>query len=73
MRKKILIVVPRLSNGGIEKVASTLSLNLGDDYEQYIFSLCENNDSYGFKSEPFTLDIPIGKNVFEKMLVSLKR
>lgn len=58
---KVLLVIPKLYNGGIEKVASNFSLNLNENFEQYVFAIMSQNDSYDFKVKPTILDRSIEK------------
>ncbi|WP_324042759.1 glycosyltransferase [Aeromonas caviae] len=72
--KKILIVIPKLSNGGIERVASNFSMNLAEDgYRQVIYSIMEQDISYPFKVKPIILSGELGSGFFGKGMVFIKR
>lgn len=72
--KKILIVIPKLSNGGIERVASNFSMNLAEDsYRQVIYSIMEQDISYPFKVKPIILSGELGSGFLGKGMVFIKR
>lgn len=73
MKKKILLIIPKLGNGGIERIASNLSKNLSDEYEQTIYSIMDYKESYDFKVSPIILKEDLGKNSFQKFIVFKKR
>lgn len=69
----ILIIIPKLSNGGIEKIASNFSLNLPKKYNQVIFSIMEQQESYSYAVEPIILRKELGKGLIGKFFVFLHR
>ena len=74
MRKKIIILVPKLSNGGTEKVASSISCAL--DKEKYeIINILYFNDriDFPYSGKLIDLDIKTSGNPFNKLLAFFKR
>ncbi|MCG9603436.1 hypothetical protein L1D16_22345, partial [Vibrio sp. Isolate31] len=71
--KKVLIIVPKLSNGGIEKIASNFSMNLSDDIEQCVYSIMPQDKAYPFKVNPISLDVDISGNYIGKLYVFCRR
>ncbi|MGL1292080.1 glycosyltransferase [Vibrio parahaemolyticus] len=67
-KKKILLIIPKLYNGGIEKVASVFSLNLCDDYDQYIYSIMNQDESYDFAVKPIILERRVASGYLGKLL-----
>lgn len=56
MRKKVLIFVPSLMfGGGAAKVASTLSLNLSDNYEISILTFFHSIENYPYRGKYYSL------------------
>lgn len=66
MQKKILLIIPKLSNGGIERVASNFSMNLPNEFKQKIFSIMDQKERYSFKEEPIVVKKDLGKGILEK-------
>lgn len=73
MNKKIILIIPKLSNGGIEKVSSELSRNLSDSYSQIVYSIMYQEHSYGFREEPIIYEAPLGKGIIGKVFVTFGR
>lgn len=73
MYKNILIIIPNLNNGGIEKIASNFSINLPDDYNQYIFSTMPEEDGHPFKVKPIFMNCSFGSNFITKGIVFFRR
>jgi len=71
-KKGIFFLIPHLSQGGQERVASRLSLKLSDFYEIY-FLLFENKIDYSFKGKLINLKSPATSNFFTKIFNVLKR
>lgn len=72
-KKKALLVIPKLSNGGIERIASNISMGLNENIEQKIFSIMNQEISYEYKVKPDVLAIPLGSNFLSKLFVSIRR
>ncbi|PSW60656.1 hypothetical protein C0W54_14355 [Photobacterium kishitanii] len=71
--KKILFIIPKLSNGGIERVASNLSMGLSSNFEQKIFSIMNQSDSYQFRVKPTVVDKEVSSSYFYKFFVFISR
>lgn len=70
---KIAIIVPSLAGGGVEKVAAELSSYLAKNNEVF-FILFENKEIvYPFSGKIIRTNTPSKKNLFMKMINSLKR
>jgi glycosyltransferase involved in cell wall biosynthesis len=74
MKKNIAILIPKLTGGGAERVASNLSLNLSEEnYNKYIVVYDEAKDSYPFKGELINIDTRATKSPVGKVLNLFKR
>jgi glycosyltransferase involved in cell wall biosynthesis len=74
MKKNIAILIPKLTGGGAERVASNLSLNLSEkNYNKYIVVFDEAKDNYPFKGNLINLDAGATKNSVGKILNLFKR
>lgn len=69
----VLIIIPKLCNGGIEKVASNFSLNLPKEYKQTIYSIMDQNESYDFLVEPIILKKKLGNGMIGKFITFTAR
>jgi len=70
---KIGFLLPHLEDGGIPKIASNISLNIDDKYEQYVITLIKNFDiNYEFDAELVEIE-GIGKNFISKLVVFFRR
>ncbi len=63
--KKIIIIVPTLSNGGAERVAASLSLYFPDEV-QVLYVLYQNDITYLYKGRIISLNIDPSKSIFSK-------
>ncbi|MEZ8658694.1 glycosyltransferase [Vibrio cyclitrophicus] len=73
MKEKILILTPRLSDGGIEKVASNLSMGLSG-VEHKILALYGNEKkTYEFNTPPDVLNVKLRKGLAGKVFSTIKR
>ena len=50
-KKNIAFILPRLSNGGMERIAAALSKEIINNYNLIIISLFEDRDKYDFVGE----------------------
>lgn len=64
--KKIVIIVPTLTNGGAERVAASLSLYFPDEIE-VLYVLYQNKISYLYKGRTISLDIDPSKSIIIKL------
>ncbi len=70
--KKIIFLIPTLADGGAERVASELSLNLSNDIERIIV-LLDKKISYPYKGKLISLNSPASQNFFLKIIHFLQR
>jgi glycosyltransferase involved in cell wall biosynthesis len=74
MKKNIAILIPKLTGGGAERVASNLSLNLSEEnYNKYIVVYDDAKDSYPFKGELINIETRATKSPVGKFLNLFKR
>lgn len=71
--KKLLLIVPKKGNGGIERVASNISKSLPEKYKQNIVFLYKCEEDYEFDGKLYFLDYPVAKNIFNKAFLYLKK
>ncbi len=69
---KLLLLIPHLSKGGQERVASRLSLELSKYYEIY-FALFDKKITYPYNGYILHLDSPTRKNIFLKTVNVINR
>lgn len=72
-KKNIAFILPRLSNGGMERVAAALSKEIAKKYNLTIISLFQDNEKYDFAGEIIEINKIIGKNFLGKILNFLNR
>ena len=72
MEDKLLFLIPHLSWGGQERVASRLSLELSKYYEIY-FTLFDKKIAYPYSGHILDLNSPASGNVFSKTVNVIKR
>lgn len=70
--KNVLLIIPKLSHGGIERVASNVSMNI-KKYNQIVFSIMNQKERYNFAVEPYIVDRRLGRGFLGKLLVSFFR
>ncbi|WZL71511.1 glycosyltransferase [Clostridiaceae bacterium 35-E11] len=73
MKKNIAIIVPRLTGGGAERVASNLSLYLSNEYEKYIIVYHAEKIDYPYKGKLINLNTKAASNIIGKMINFVKR
>ncbi|PIE77557.1 MAG: glycosyl transferase [Candidatus Delongbacteria bacterium] len=74
MKKKVLIIVPKLSNGGTEKVAASLSYYLDPDKYDITFLLFFNDKiDFDYKGEIEILNLISGKSTISKLYTNIAR
>lgn len=71
--KKILILTPRLSDGGIEKVASNLSIGMSNVKHNVLALYRTENARYDFSTTSDVLDVRIRSGIFGKILSTVER
>lgn len=71
--KKIALIVPVFSSGGVEAVASTLSQNIGDDVIKIIILYNSKKIVYPYSGHIISLDIKIGGNFIFKLFHFIKK
>ena len=72
MRNKLLFLIPHLSLGGQERVASRLSLELSKNYEIY-FTLFDKRIAYPYSGNILDLNSPASGNIVLKTWNVIKR
>ncbi|HGF4929486.1 TPA: glycosyltransferase [Vibrio parahaemolyticus] len=66
---RVMLVIPKLSSGGIERVASNFSLGLDNNkFNQSIYSIMPQSESYEFSVPVHILDRNISNGFFGKLL-----
>ncbi len=71
---KVLLVIPKLCNGGIERVASNFSMGLDSSkFEQYVFSIMPQNESYPFSVSVEVVNRDVKDNILGKFKNFLHR
>lgn len=74
MKKNIAILIPQLTGGGAERVASNLSLYLPENkYNKYIIVYNSENIDYPYKGTLIDLNIKAGSNPLTKLTNTIKR
>ncbi|MFW6029413.1 MAG: glycosyltransferase [Halanaerobiales bacterium] len=74
MKKNIAILIPKLTNGGAERVASNLSLYLSEDkYNKHVIVYDADKRDYPFEGELISLDSKSIVNPFGKIINFIKR
>ncbi|ELV7619380.1 glycosyltransferase [Escherichia coli] len=69
----ILIIIPKLCNGGIEKIASNFSQYLPERYNQFVYSIMSQDSSYDFAVKPIVLNKSLGKTFIGKLITFFYR
>ena len=69
----ILIIIPKLCNGGIEKIASNFSQYLPERYNQFVYSIMSQDSSYDFAVKPILLNKSLGKTFIGKLITFFYR
>ena len=72
-KKNIAFILPRLSNGGMERIAAALSKEIINNYNLIIISLFEDRDKYDFVGEIIEINKTIEKSFIGKILNFLER
>lgn len=73
MKKNVGFIIPGLKNGGAERVLSTLSLNLNNNLNQYIFTWNGKEKDYDFNAEIVDINIKNSDNLIKNIFVLFKR
>lgn len=71
--KKIALIVPVLSSGGVEAVVSTLSQNIGDDVLKVIILYNSKVIAYPYSGHIISLNVKIGGNFILKIFSFIKK
>lgn len=72
-KKQVALLIAKLDQGGIQRVASNISLGLSDDFEQHIFVYNTKNMNFPVKGNIIDLDFIESKNIFSKFLNLISR
>jgi len=75
-KKKILFILPTLSKGGQERVASRLSFALPDSFEKFLIVFYKDRVDYPFNGKIIFLNLPLFKGpikVFTKIIFLFTR
>lgn len=72
-KKNIAFILPRLSNGGMERVAAALSKEIKKKYNLTIISLLVDDERYDFGGEIIEINKTIEKNFIGKIFNFLDR
>lgn len=67
-KKNIAFILPRLSNGGMERVAAALSKEIAKKYSLVIISLLKDDEKFNFSGEIIEVNKTIRKNFLGKIL-----
>lgn len=73
MNKNIAFVIPSLKNGGAERVLSTISMNLDENINQYIFTWNGKEQDYDFNGKIVDIDIQNSTNLIKNIKVLFNR
>lgn len=68
MSKNIAIIVPKLKEGGAERVAANLSLELPSNYNKFIFLFDDTNIKYPYNGKIIKIENKETKNILGKIL-----
>ena len=75
-RKKILFILPTLSRGGQERIASRLSFALPDYFEKFLIVFYKDRVDYPFNGKIIFLNLPLFKGpikIFAKIIFLFTR
>lgn len=72
-KKNIAFILPRLSNGGMERIAAALSKEIEKKYNLTIISLFQDTDKYDFTGEIIEINKTIEKGFLGKISNFLNR
>lgn len=72
-RKNIAFILPRLSNGGMERIAAALSKEIAKKYNLTIISLFQDTDKYDFTGEIIEINKTLEKGFLGKISNFLNR
>lgn len=73
MKKNIAIIVPKLTDGGAERVASNLSLYLPGEYERYMIVYNTEKIDYPYKGNLIDLNTKAASNIAGKIINLIRR
>lgn len=73
MKKNAAFIIPSLKNGGAERVLSTISMNLDENINQYIFTWNGKEPDYDFNGEIVEIDIQNSTSLIKNINVLFKR
>lgn len=71
--RNIALIIQKLNGGGAERAIANLSKDLCKNYNVYIIVFDGKNIAYPYSGELIDLNIPASKNVFSRIINSLKR
>jgi len=72
-KRNLAIIVPKLTGGGAERVASNLSLHLPEEYHRYIILYDTEKMDYSYKGELIDLNAKVIANPLGKIKNFIKR
>lgn len=73
MKKNVAFVIPGLKNGGAERVLSTISMNLDENIDQYIFTWNGKDADYDFNGKIVEINVQNSTNLIKNIGVLFKR
>jgi glycosyltransferase involved in cell wall biosynthesis len=73
MKSKILIIIPTLTGGGAERIASNLSIHLSEEYHRHIVMFDAKKIDYAYKGEVIDLNTKVIDNPLGKIMNFLIR
>lgn len=73
MKKNVAFVIPGLKNGGAERVLSTISMNLDENIDQYIFTWNGEDPDYEFNGKIVEINVQNSTNLIKNIGVLFKR
>ena len=71
--RNIALIIQKLNGGGAERAIANLSKDLYKNYNVYIIVFDGKNIAYPYSGELIDLNIPASKNIFSRIINSLKR
>lgn len=73
MKKNVAFIIPSLKNGGAERVLSTISMNLDENINQYIFTWNGKEPDYDFNGKIVEIDVQNSTSLIKNIGVLIKR
>ena len=71
--KNIGIIIQKLKNGGAERAAANLSIDLSEKYNVYLIVFDSTDITYKYAGNLIDLKLPPQKSIFGKLRYMIKR